>query len=122
MDGAFQAQLRQQQQDLATVFQKMQQLENRVNNLQLITPNPHQPTAAPITTAPTTATTTTPTTTPTPRPVTATTGSTTPNALLQKLQASLSQLDQRVTRLETDYANDIPALKKNMSHLEELVI
>ena len=127
VDGAFQAQLRQQQQDLTTVFQKMQQLQNRVNTLQLLTLNPNQhPTTAAFTTArPTTPTTTTTATTATPLPATtatATAGSTTPNPLLQQLQKDLGQLQQRLTQLENNYTTDIPDLKKNMSHLEELVM
>ena len=130
VDGAFQAQLRQQQQDLTAVFQKMQQLQNRVNTLQLITPKPNQPpTTAAVTTArptsPTTSTTTTAATTATPRPATtatATAGSTTPNPLLQQLQKDLGQLQQRLAQLENSYTTDIPDLKKNMSHLEDLVM
>jgi len=120
VDQAFQAQLRQQQLDLTSVLQKLQQLDQRVNRLERVTQAPATypfSTAPHVTTPSTTPSTTTTTTTKT---TSATSGVTQSNLQLQQLQHDLQQLKQQLTQLDSDYKTDIPELKQNVTFLSQL--
>lgn len=131
VDQAFQAQLRQQQIDLTSVMQRVQQIDIRVNQLQRVTPSPNPPyptVTAHLTTA-TAAATSPPSTTSTPSTTTTqkttaagptSAGTTQPNLQVQQLQQELQALKTRLTQLEASYNVVIPDLKRNVSHLTEM--
>lgn len=122
VDTAFQAQLRQQQTDMTSVMQQVQQLDLRVNSLERVTHNPNPFTNAPPVSTVAPATTTTHATTTTTRKTTTAAGSTATggtvnNAQVQQMHQDLQLLDTRLSKLESDYQVDVAYLKHNVTSL-----